>query len=159
MQSKTASADAQIPNESRAELLDAIDAWLINGAHGVWEEGMEVLRDIVARPDAHEHEIDHLLHFDMTWQDLADSIGNADMPCDWGYPADNWADVQYAVELQCEAGLSRMQALVWVQKDAGYTHNEICDRMGVKKPTVDEHSRRVRVKVNRARSLLNVIDD
>lgn len=48
--------------------------------------------------------------------------------------------------------LSRREAEVQALKEAGYTHEEIGDDLGLSKSTVDEYSRRINDRVQRARA-------
>ena len=51
-------------------------------------------------------------------------------------------------ELETKTTLSANEAEVLARKEAGQTHSEIADRMGIEKGTVDSHAHRGRVKYN-----------
>jgi DNA-directed RNA polymerase specialized sigma24 family protein len=53
-------------------------------------------------------------------------------------------------ELETKTTLSTNEAEVLARKEAGQTHSEIADTMGIEKGTVDSHAHRGRVKYNLA---------
>lgn len=157
----TNNSDTQTEINNRDEFIAALEDWLNNAIHAVGPTTEEVLRDVVARPDSYEETIDsmmtHAEHDEMTWDDWSD-VASTVNPRDTDYPADEIEDIDQARELQ-HAGLSRMQSLVAINKARGYTHEEIADRVGIQKPTVDEHSRRIGNKRREAEKLLALTEN
>lgn len=139
--------------DNRDELMVWLEDWIENDdGLGL---GVEILYDIVERPDAHEAEIEMLLIHDDTHMEIADALERGD-PQDWGYPAEGWSDVERIRECRM-AGLSHMQAIVHVWKRKDMTHEEIAEQTGIPKGTIDVHSRRLGRKVREAKELLRAV--
>lgn len=63
-----------------------------------------------------------------------------------------------ATDLQERTSLKRREAEVYALKEAGYSHAEIAEELDLAKSTVDEYSRRITDRVNRARATLEEVD-
>jgi len=141
--------------DERDGLLEWLEDWIEND-EGLYL-GVELIRDIVERPDAHDAEIKMLTDHDDTHMEIADALERAD-PQDWGFPGEDWDDVERIRELRMR-GLSHMQAIVWTWKEKGLSHTEIEDTTGIPKGTIDVHSRRVARKVRDAKELLEAVGE
>lgn len=145
----------QTTPDNRESVLEWLVEWLANDA-GLPEESMEILRDIVERPDEHSAEIEMFINHDDSHEDIANALERA-TPRDWGYPADDWDDVRRVRELRT-AGLSHMQAIIQTWKEKGLSHSQIEGQTGIPKGTIDTHSRRIAKKVKEAKELVATVE-
>ncbi len=61
-------------------------------------------------------------------------------------------------EIESQTNLSEQEALTATLKEFGMTHEEIAEWGDIKKSTVDEYSRRVNSKIQRAKHTLKLLD-